>query len=960
MKTLVKSCATYLVSAGVYAVSMLLFLPHNVFSQTPKNTTIQDSAVIFGRLPNGFSYYIRKNAKPEKRAEMRLVVDVGSIYEDDDQQGLAHVLEHLAFNGTKNFPKRELVGFLESVGMTFGAHTNAYTSCEETVYQLQIPTNDTSVIRKGVQILHDWAENIRFDTLETNKERGVVVEEWRLQEQGVAGRLRRQTLPILWEGLIHQTRLPIGKKAIIDTFRLQRVRDFYETWYRPSRMAAIVVGDIDPRRIEFLIKTHFAGMQARTTEQAFIPPQSMKQRSEPQIAVLLDKEIPASATELIWKHEIPVRPDSASRRHEVLRAVLVNLMNNRFTDIVRNNPTHPINRAVLQTATQTRLLKTITLNVEAKLAVVSGFSAALAEIERVLRFGFLEAEIQRLQRSLIEGTEQQYKQRENTTSAVYAEIYVAHALGQGAVRSAAEQCRLDKAILQSLTSAEIHAFAREMLRDSNQVILCAYPDREGMRVPEKQEFLDVVKSVRALELAPYRETFVDAPFLEHEPRAGKIVRTETVKSLGITKWTLSNGASVILKPTTWNKEEILMQCFAAGGYSERVTPENFMDLTETDDIQSPLTSGVGTLSAADIEKKLAGISATLAPEITRSFHGFKGSTRLADIKTYVQFLHAACTRPRLDTAIIQAQRFSKGLAAQNRGADPESVLTDSAWYNFHNYHFIAKPSTKADFDAWNHAGVGFPFYKQRFANANGMTFVFVGGFKEQDMKPFVEQYIASLPSSLQEKTRWKDMEIRYAKGIRREVYAGVDAKSVAMVMWGDTCTWSPEKDAVMRVANDILQTSLSESLREDSSGVYYVYNAVEMSRIPHEEYTATLYFPCAPDRARQLTAQMYTVLENLANARFPDRYLDDAKAKLLATHETDLRTNSFWQTTLVEMAQHLDKPSLLLDFTKRINAVKKTDVAALIRVWLKKENAVEFILLPEKTLTEKKEAAQKE
>lgn len=886
---------------------------------------------------------------------MRLVVDVGSIYEDDDQQGLAHVLEHLAFNGTKNFPKRELVGFLESVGMTFGAHTNAYTSCEETVYQLQIPTNDTSVVRKGVQILQEWAEHIRFDTLETNKERGVVVEEWRLQEQGVVGRLRRQTLPILWEGLIHQTRLPIGKKAVIDTFRLQRVRDFYETWYRPNRMAAIIVGDIDPRLVESLIKARFEGMQARAKEQTFTQPQHIKQRSEPQIAVLLDKEISASATELIWKHEIHMRTDSASRRHEILRAVLVNLMNNRFADILRNNPAHPVNRAVLQTATQTRLLKTITLNVEAKLAVVSGFSAALTEVERVRRFGFLDAEIQRLRRGLIEGTEQQYKQRENTTSAVFAEMYVAHALGQGAVRSAAEQCRLDKAILQSLTSAEIHAFTKEMLRDSNQVILCTYPDREGMRVPEKQEFLDVLKTVRASELAPYRETFVDAPFLEHEPKAGKIVRTETVKSLGITKWTLSNGASVILKPTTWNKEEILMQCFAEGGYSEHLTPENFLALTEAEQIQAPLTSGVGTLSAADIEKKLAGISVTVAPEITRSFHGFKGATRLTDLKTYFQFLHAAFTRPRLDTAIIQAQRFSKGLAAQNRGADPDAVLSDSAWYNFYNYHFIAKPSSKADFDAWNHAGVGLDFYKGRFANANGMTFVFVGGFAEQDMKSFVEQYVASLPSLLTKKTRWNDMNIRYAKGVRREIYAGIDAKSSVMVMWGDTCTWSPEKDAVMRVANDILQASLSESLREDSSGVYYIHNELEMSRIPHEDYTAILFFPCAPARAKELARQMYTVLENLANARFPDRYLNDAKAKLLATRETELKTNSFWQTTLVEMAQHRDKPELLLDFTKRINAVQKSDIAALLRAWLKKENAAEFILLQEKKVATQKE-----
>jgi zinc protease len=953
MKHLFFSC----ISAVLASLVLTCTLGTETFAQSQnrlQTSSIQDSAVLVGTLPNGFRYYIRKNTKPEKRVEMRLAVDVGSVYEDDDQQGLAHFVEHCAFNGTQHFPKRALVNALERLGMVFGAHTNAYTNFEETVYKIQVPTTDTAALRTGVQILRDWATGISFDTTEINKERGVVVEEWRLQEQGLAGRFRRQILPILFDGLIHHTRLPIGKKAVIDTCRIQRVRDFYARWYLPRRMSAIVVGDISPKIAEKMLAEYFSDMDAahnNTNSDTITLQQRVKPNATPHVAVVIDKEITSSSIEMIWKHEIPFTSDVSYRRQEIYRAVLTQLINNRFSDILRANPTHPVNTASVGANKQTRLLTTMSLNVEAKHSVIGGFEAALAEIERVRRFGFLDTEIQRIKTNLLEGIAQQFSQRETFTSAYYADVYVEHALGQGAIRSAEEQYRVDKEILSTLNPATIHTFAQEMFRDSNRIVLCSYPEREGMRVPERKEFLDAIAKVRTDTLQAYRETFTDTPLLVTEPRKGRIVKTRRIKPLGVTEWECSNGTRIVLKPTTAfsKKDEILMQSFVEGGSSQFATPENYLALLQTEAMQSPSVSGIGMLSGADFDKKMTGKVASVTPDIWRYFHGFKGSTRAAsaDLTTFFQLLHASFTRPRLDTAAFRMQQFTQGLAALNRGASPDAVFNDSVRYIFNKYHFTAKPSTKADFDAWNHANTSFPYFQKLVSNARGMTFVFVGRLTEAAMKPFVEKYIASLPST-QERTRWKDLKDSTARGIQREIYAGMDDKSAVFVAWQDTCAWSPELAARVDVANDILQVALSDALREDSSGVYYVAPDISLARIPHTNYYAQVYFPCAPARAKPLIAHMHTILEELANARFEDRYLRDAKAKCIAIRQTNRAENTFWLEQLTALYQYNDKHALLLEYEKYIKAVQKSDVASMIRSWMQRTNAAEFILFPAK------------
>src|SRR6267142_440112 len=527
-----------------------------------------DPQITMGKFQNGMSYYIRANKKPEKRAELRLVVKAGSILEDDDQQGLAHLVEHMAFNGTKNFPKQDIVSFIESLGMRFGADLNAYTSFDETVYMLTVPTDKPETMDKAMLILEDWAHNLSFDPVEIDKERGVVMEEWRLG-RGAGARMRDKLFPVLLKGSRYADRLPIGKPEIIQNGKAERLKQFYADWYRPDLMAVVAVGDFDKAAIEKMITTHFASIPAATKPRPRTS-YDVPDHSDTAYAIATDKETNLTIAEIDTL--LPARPEGtvgAYRQKTVDRLFSV-MLSARLSELAQKPDAPFIQAFAGRGSFFARSKDSASLG-----ALVKGdnieraLDALLSEAERVERFGFTATELDRQKQSVLRNYERYAIEKENTLAASRADEYVRNFLQNETLPSADDEYALHKRFLPEVTLAEINKLAAEWFPDRNRVVVIQAPAKAGLEVPDEAKLAAVIKAsaAAARDLKPYVDTIGNAVLLESTPTPGTIAKTATKDAIGITEWELSKGVKVILKPTTFKEDEILFRATSPGGTS---------------------------------------------------------------------------------------------------------------------------------------------------------------------------------------------------------------------------------------------------------------------------------------------------------------------------------------------------------------------------------------------------------
>jgi zinc protease len=904
-------------------------------------TLPRDPHVIIGTLPNGLRYYIRRNAKPEKRAELRLVVNAGSILEDDDQRGLAHFLEHMAFNGTARFPKNQLVSYLERVGMRFGPDINASTSFDETIYELQIPTDSASIEGKAFDILEDWARGMSLDTAEITKERGVVIEEWRLG-RGADARMLDKQFPILLEGSRYADRLPIGDKKTLETFNPAAVSRFYADWYRPDLMAIVAVGDFDPAQIEALIKSHLSDVPAKPDAKPR-PKFGVPDQDSTLVAIATDKEAEYTTTSVYFKMPRRTSTTVGGYRQDLTEALFSQMLNDRL-DEIRQKPDAPFIGAGggKSTFIGDRDAFTLTAFVPDG-GALRGLEAVLAEAVRVQKHGFTATELARAKQNLLRSYERAFAERDKRQSAALVGELVRNFLDGEAIPGIEYEYPLAQRLVPAITLGDVNRLAGEWLSDRNRVITVNAPEKPGVTVPSASELLAAFDAVRKRDLAAYDDGNANRPLVSRAPKAATIVTTTKVPEVGVTNWVLSNGVRVILKPTDFKADEVLILGTSPGGAS-LLSPTDFARAREATTLVTE--GGVGAFNQIDLQKALAGKAASASPsigELTEQMFG-RGSPK--ELETVFQLMYLYFTAPRADTTAVVAlkQRFRAAIA--NRGASPEQVFDDTLSVTLSSHHPRSMPVSVATVDSLD-LGSSMRFYRDRFSDASDFTFVIVGNFTVDSIKPLVLEWLGGLPSTRRKET-WKDIGLHTPTGVvARDVKRGTEPKARTVIVFNGPFEWNRQNRYALASLAEVLRMRLRDVLREELGGTYDVSVSQSSERDPRQEFQFSIDFGSAPERVDTLRAAVFRELEKIKRDGPTADEIEKVREIQRRSEEVEMRQNGFWLNALAASARYGQDPRLILKRTELRTILTPTLVRDIARRYLDESRYVQVRLLPE-------------
>jgi zinc protease len=904
-----------------------------------------DPAITTGRFDNGLRYYIRVNKQPANRIELRLAVNAGSILEDDDQQGLAHFVEHMAFNGTKNFPKDAVPKFFESIGMRFGPSLNAFTSFDQTVYMQQIPADKPDVVQKAFQVLEDWAHNLSFEPAEIDKERGVIVEEWRLG-RGAGARMRDKQLPILLKGSRYAERLPIGKKEIIETFKYDRLKKFYADWYRPDLMAVVVVGDFDKATVEGLVKKHF-GSLPKTAVPRLRPTYKVPEHPTTLYALATDKEQTSTSASVISKFPERDRTTLGGYRQTFVERLYTSMFARRMSEIAQKADPPFLGAGGGLGPYGIGKVDVASLSVSVKEnGVERGLEAVLNEAERVRRFGFTSTEFDRLKRDVLRSYERGYLEREKQESWMLADEYVRNFTDQEIIPGVEYEYAACQRFLPDIKLDEVNALAAKFAGPASRVVMLSAPEKPGLTVPGEPKLAAVFARAAAggPDLKPWVDATANATLMDSAPAPGKIASTVDRSEFGITEWTLSNGIKVVLKPTTNKADEVVFRAFSPGGTS-LANDADYIPASSAAQVVS--VGGVGKFSAVDLRNLLAGKVASASPYIGELAEGLTGSASPKDLETMFQLIYLRFTAPRADQTVF-ANTIAQGKAMLlNRQASPSTAFNDLYQITLSQNHLRGRPMTAETLDQWN-LDKSMAFYKDRFADAGDFTFVFVGTFTPDTMKPFVEQYLASLPSSGRKET-WRDVGMAPPRGVvEKMVKKGIEPKSQVSLVFTGPFQYDQTHRIAMRSLVSTLDTKLRETLREDLSGTYGVSVSSSYSKFPVQRYSIDISLGCNPQRVDELVKAILKEIDALQANGPTEKQVNEVLQGFLRDYETNLKQNSY---LLSQIYLRYQEGEALNDFFNFPELYKKQVTAAMIqeaaKAYLNKGNYVRVTLLPE-------------
>ncbi len=905
------------------------------------NSIPVDSDVRIGRLSNGLTYYIRANNRPENRAELRLAVNAGSILEDDDQRGLAHFTEHMAFNGTAHFEKEKLVDYLESIGMRMGADLNAYTSFDETVYSLTVPTDSAAQFHQGLQILRDWAADVSFDDEEIDKERGVVIEEWR-QGRGAQARIRDRQLPILFSGSRYAERLPIGDRDLLEYFPHEAVKRFYRTWYRPELMAVVAVGDFDPAVVESEIQNLFSDIEKPANTHPR-PVYDVPNHDETLYAIVGDPEASLGKIAVYFLRPREEAHTEADYRRRLVNSLYHGMVNNRLGELTQTaDPPFVAGASGTSDLTRTRrayILQSVVRDGDYERAL----AAVLTEAERVKRYGFTESELVREKKDLLRSIEQAYSERDKTESGSFAGDYVEHFLSGEPIPGIAYVYYAARRLLPGIGLTELNELADSYMTPTNRVVLVDGPDSDAT-LPSRSEIESVFDRVARTEIGPYDDATSDAPLVSGLPQPGTVVSERIDSLINVTRWTLSNGVNVVLKATDFKNNEILLSATSPGGTS--LAP---------DSIYTPAVfaagliaqSGLGPLGPIELQKKLAGRVVRLSPGIRDRSEGFSGSAAPEDVETLFQLVYVYFTAARADSAAYQSflQRLASVLSTFKE--NPESAFRDTVRVTMAQHHRRARPLSESTLNEMDLAR-SFSFFRDRYADASDFTFYLVGSFDPVEIKPLILRYLGALPGAHRVE-RAVDRGIRPPAGrVERAVYRGKEPKSRVQINLTGKAEWSNRNRRLLRTVTDILSIRLREILREDLGGVYGVNVSGAFSREPEQAYQVAITFGCDPARVDELTQTVYVEMDSLRTFGTTESYLNKAREATLRQHELGLRENGYWLGSLQFYDENgLDPDEIPAGATPFFESLSLDDVREAARRFLDEANTVRVVLYPE-------------
>lgn len=903
-----------------------------------------DPNVKVGKLSNGLTYYIRKNVKPEKKIELRLAVNTGSVLEDNDQRGLAHFMEHMNFNGSKHFPKNELVDYLQKIGVQFGADLNAYTSFDETVYMLPITTSDPAIIEKGFTVLEDWAFNNLMDKSEIDKERGVVLEESRLSK-GAQMRMMRQYFPKLFNGSKYAERLPIGSDSILKTFKPASLERFYKQWYRPNQMAVIVVGDIDPAEAEKKIRAHFGEYQNPADAKARPSIIPIKARLKPEAMVLTDEE----NTNTILQMINTIRPAEKVKtwgdyRRELVNELVNSLVNQRLQELTQKENPPFVYGATAQESFIRGYDAFVSFAVLGNNKPEEALDAVVAETERARKFGFLQSEVDRVKASLLNSAERAYNEKDKSQSAQLVQGYLANFLQGEPIPGPEARYKFMQKILPTITLAEVNAIAKKMPATDNTFAMLLAPAGKKAELPTNAELLKGVVAATKQTVTPYKEKAVATNLMKEGPAAGKIVKTESNEKLQTTSFTLSNGVTITIKPTTFKNDQVLMDAWRWGGFQR-------FPLADKDNVKHAAEMvaemGVKDMSPTDLEKFLSGKTVEVMPYINDFEEGIQGSSSVKDFETFLQLVNLYFTQPRRDESLFKSTiAKQKGMLQFIKG-NPQVFYQDTLTkIVYNNSPWMNQVPTEEEFNNIN-LDKTLAIYKQIFGNADGMHFTFVGNIDPATFKPLAEKYLGSLPATPSEHL-FKDNNVRPVKGVvEANIKKGKDPKSLVTVLWTGETEYNRDENLALRALIDVLNIRVIEKLREELGGMYSGGLNGSVQKRPYTHYSISAYVPTGPENVDKMTTALFDIIKNVQANGVDQKDLDKVKETLRKHYETGVQDNDFWLSSLSQAFIDQTNPEEVLDYEQRVNALTVADLQKAAQKFFDMKNYVKGVLYPE-------------
>ncbi len=901
-----------------------------------------------GKLANGLTWYIQPNRKPENKLELRLVVKAGSILEDEDQRGLAHFTEHMAFNGSRHFKKHELVSYLQSTGVKFGADLNAYTSFDETVYVLPVPSENKQAVDKAFLVLQDWAQGLTLNDADIDKERDIILEELRLGK-GAGDRMQKVLMPKIYNGSRYAERLPIGQEDTLRNFKPEALRRFYRDWYRPDLMAVVVVGDIAPAEAEKLIKKHFDGLknpaQERPRNYAAIPA-----RTDAEALVVTDRE--AGPAGILIRY--PVQPFQEREtvggyREQLVEALFSGMLNARLQELAQlpNPPFLGASSALGRLTPRYR-----SYNAAASLAAggaTAAIDALVQENERARRYGFTAAELERVKKTMMRTYARAWNERDKTDSSVHADELMRNFLEGESIPGIDAEYRYVTELGPGIGLDEINAYARATIpADSGKLVIYTGPSQAkgeaGSALPTGAELLAAVTTAERSEVRAHDEKAVAGALMDKPPAPGRIVATSVDAHLGLTHLTLSNGVKVILKPTTFRNDQVLMSAARFGGQS-LFDDKDMFSARYADTIVAAM--GLKDFSPLDLRKVLAGKAAAVNAGLGSNTDVVAGAAGAADVETMLQMAWLKFAGVRRDEGLYQSFIGKQMELARNRQSQPGALFGDTLVATLYGNNPRAPRALRPEDIARIDLDRAIAIYRQRFSSAKDLTFILVGSFDVEAIKPLLATYLGSLPTPAIP-TAYRDLGLRPVKGVvKREVKSGLEDKSTVSLTFTGPAEVSDMEELRLSALTEVMNIRIIDVLREKLGLIYGGGMEGSMTRVPYAHYTVGVTLPTGPKNVDKVLQATFAEIERVRNQGPDQGDLDKVKANWLQTYRKSLQENGYWLAVLQTSLTEGTDPGTILSVDKEVQSLSVADLKRTAQRYLTPENYVQVVLNPE-------------
>ena len=905
-----------------------------------------DQNVRRGKLENGLTYYIRHNEKPAQRANFYIAQKVGSILEEDDQQGLAHFLEHMAFNGTTNFPGKALLNYMEHNGVKFGENVNAWTSIEQTVYMLtNVPTTNMNLVDSCILILHDWSSFISLEGPEIDKERGVIMEEKRTRNSAQQ-RMYEKMLPDIYPNSPYGHRMPIGTEEVIMGFDHEALRAYYHKWYRPDLQGIIIIGDVDVNEVENHLKNIFADIPAPVNP-AERTRFEVADNEEPIVSICTDRENTYYDISVYYKHDVvpnEAKDDIQYWLKGYIDDLVSTMYNNRMEELTQKaDPPFIYGGGFYGTffVSDTKDAWTTSAIAMDKDGIEKALNALVAENKRMQQYGFTESEFERAKANLMKRIENQYDERDKQETGRLFYPILSHFLTNEPLMGIDNEYMLLSQILPNLPVEVINQYVPELIREDNIVITLTAPEKEGEMLPAKDELLTMFEKANKQEVEPYKETVSNEPLIATLPVKGAIESKKHDDTFDATILTLKNGVKVIYKPTTFKDDEILMSSFSFGGYSAMDQSDPYT-LQEINNLAT--LGGVGNFSAIDLPKALAGKKASVHPFISTMTEGMDGSCSARDLETMLQLTYLYFNSPRSDEEAFQSYITRSKSMLANMEADPNTAFRDNMVFAMYDNHPLVKRMKAEDYDKIDYAKA-LKLYADRFKDANNFVFTFVGNIDPETFEPLIEQYIGSLKTKKNDET-WtdkvpvitdKDVNCHYTKAMENPMVT-------CYMVYNGEMQYTRKNQLTLQVLGDVMDIVYTEKIREDEGGTYGVGVQGNLSLRPKESYMFLIGFQTNKEMYEKLMGIAIAELQNVANNGPRPEDLKKVKEFLVKKHNEDLESNRYWMNSI--QAQYRDNLNPMANYDEIINGITADDVANMAKAVLKGYKK-EIVQIPE-------------